>query len=103
MLVNESRSLILGPTDTEILAHFILRIALSGTIDSNNPVIQGIFALSSLKLHGDAKSFPYKHRVLSSITRSMNWLDETSLLRNLMATMLLYHYEVGPSQLLLPF
>ncbi|OCT48915.1 hypothetical protein CLCR_04894 [Cladophialophora carrionii] len=91
---NESRSLILGPTDEEVLAQFILTIAFSDPSDATNPVLQGVFALASLQLHGSEKSFRYKHLVISSVRESMNWLDEKTLLQNLMATMLLYHYEV---------
>jgi hypothetical protein len=92
--VNQSRSLILGPTDEEALAQFILRIALSEPSDSTNPVLQGVFALASLQLHGGLKSFRYKHHVMSSVKEPINWLDEKTLLQNLMGMMLLYHYEV---------
>ncbi|KIV87266.1 hypothetical protein PV11_02821 [Exophiala sideris] len=97
---NESRSLILGPTDEEVLAKFILRIAFSNPSDATNPVLQGVFALASLQLHGSLKSFRYKRLVISSVRESItvkesaNKLDEKTLLQNLMATMLLYHYEV---------
>jgi hypothetical protein len=94
MSVNESKSLILGPTDEAVLAHFILTIAFSYPSDTTNPVLQGVFALASLQLHGNLKSFRYKHLVISSLKESINWLDEKTLLQNLMATMLLYHYEV---------
>lgn len=92
--VNESRSLMLGPTDEEILAQFIMRIAFSSPSDATNPVLQGVLALASQQLHGSSKSFRYKHLVLLSVKGSINWLDEKTLLQNLMATMLLYHYEV---------
>jgi hypothetical protein len=92
--VSESRSLILGPTDEEILTQFILRIAFSNPSDATNPVLQGVFALASLQLYGSLKSFRYKHLVISSVKESINWLDEKTLLQNLMATMLLYHHEV---------
>lgn len=92
--VNESRSLILGPTDEEVLAQFILRIAFSNPSDETNPVLQGVFALASLQLHGSLKSFRYKHLVVSSVREPINWLDEKTLLQYLMAMMLLYHYEV---------
>jgi hypothetical protein len=95
--VNESRSLILGPTDEEILARFILTIAFSDPSDAANPVLQGVFALASLQLHGSLKSFRYKHLVIASVKESLNRLDEKTLLQNLMATMLLYHYEVASS------
>ncbi|KAI3323423.1 fungal-specific transcription factor domain-containing protein [Xylariaceae sp. AK1471] len=92
---NESRSLTLGPTDEEILVQFILRIAFSDPSDVTNPVLQGVFALASLQLHGNLKSFRYKYRVISSVKEPINWLDEKTLLQNLMGMMLLYHYELS--------
>lgn len=90
----------LGPTDADTLAHFILKIALSDpdVSDTKNPVLQAVFALSSLQLHGSssATAFRYKRRVVAKIaSQATDWLDERSLLRNLVATMLLYHYEVS--------
>jgi hypothetical protein len=76
------------------LAQFILRTAFSDSSDATNPVLQGVLALASLQLHGSLKSFRYKHLVISSIKESIGWLDEKTLLQNLMAIMLLYHYEV---------
>ncbi|KAH7084812.1 fungal-specific transcription factor domain-containing protein [Paraphoma chrysanthemicola] len=96
----ESTSLMLGPTDAETLAHFILQVALSGPESSNttNTVLQAVFALSSLQLYGSGSTsaFRYKKRVVAEIANAAtDWLDETALLRNLVATMLLYHCEVG--------
>lgn len=71
-----------------------MRIALSDPSDETNSVLQGVFALASLQLHGSSKSFRYKHRVVSLVKEPINWLDEKTLLQNLMAVMLLYHYEV---------
>jgi hypothetical protein len=68
------------------LAQFILRTAFSDSSDATNPVLQGVLALASLQR--------YKHLVISSIKESIGWLDEKTLLQNLMAIMLLYHYEV---------
>jgi hypothetical protein len=90
----------LGPTDAETLAHFILRIALSDPdpSDTTNSVLQAVFALASLQLHGSgsANAFRYKRRVVAEIaSEATDLLDERALLRNLVATMLLYHYEVG--------
>ncbi|KAL2060008.1 hypothetical protein VTL71DRAFT_9830 [Oculimacula yallundae] len=92
---NESRSLVLGPTDSEALTQFIFRVAFSNPADGNNPVLQGVLALASLKLHGGSKSFRYKHSVVSSVKEPINWADEKTLLQNLMAMMLLYHYELS--------
>jgi hypothetical protein len=76
------------------LAQFILRIAFSDPSDVTNPVLQGVFALASLQLQGSLKSFRYKHLVVSAVKEPINWLDEKTLLQNLMGMMLLYHYEV---------
>ncbi|KIV94490.1 hypothetical protein PV10_02254 [Exophiala mesophila] len=92
---NNSRSLTLGPTDEEALAQFILRIAFSNSSDATNPVLQGVFALASLQIHGNSQSLRYKHLVILSVKESWNRLDEKTLLQNLMATMLLYHYELS--------
>jgi hypothetical protein len=71
-----------------------MRIAFSDASDSTNPVLQGVLAISSLKLHGNTQGLQYKRFVMSSITETSDWEDEKTLLQNLMATMLLYHYEV---------
>lgn len=71
-----------------------MRVAFSDPSNATNPVLQGVFALASLQLHGGLKSFRYKHLILSSLKQSVDWLDEKTLLQNLIATMLLYHYEV---------
>ena len=76
------------------MAQFILRVAFSGPSDATNPVLQGVFALASLQLHGSLKSFRYKYLVISSFKEAANSLDEKKLLQNLIAMMLLYHYEV---------
>lgn len=84
------------------MAQFILRVAFSDPSDKTNPVLQGVFALASLQLHGSSKSFRYKHIVVSSVNEPIDWLDEKTLLQNLMAMMLMYHYEVvlpGPHKL----
>ncbi|KAF2647585.1 hypothetical protein K491DRAFT_784641 [Lophiostoma macrostomum CBS 122681] len=98
---NESRSLLLGPTDEAVLAQFILRVAFSEPADTDNPVLQAVFALVSLKLHGNLKSFHYKRLVISTVKDTAHWLeeehltDEKTLLQNLMAMMLLYHHEMS--------
>ncbi|PVH98335.1 hypothetical protein DM02DRAFT_596200 [Periconia macrospinosa] len=92
---NESKSLTLGPTDEEPLAEFILRVAFSSPSDPTNPVLQGVLALASLQVHGSSQSSRYKNRVVSSVIESMDWLDEQTLLQNLVGTMLLYHYELS--------
>lgn len=92
---HESKSLVLGPTDEEVLAQFILKVAFSDSSNATNPVLQCVFALASLQLQGSSKSFRYKHLAVSSVAKeNIDWLDEKTLLQNLMAAMLLYHYEV---------
>ncbi|KAL5387075.1 hypothetical protein DPSP01_003685 [Paraphaeosphaeria sporulosa] len=96
----ESTSLMLGPTDAETLANFILRIALSNSesSDTTNAVLQAVLAIASLQLHGNgsADAFRYKRRVVSNIAgETTDSLGERALLRNLVATMLLYHYEMS--------
>ncbi|KAH7330060.1 fungal-specific transcription factor domain-containing protein [Rhexocercosporidium sp. MPI-PUGE-AT-0058] len=95
VIVNESRSLILGPTDEKVLTQFILRVAFSDPSDEANPVLQGVFALASLQLHGSLKSFHYKHRVVTSISEPTDRIDEKTLLQYLIAMMLLYHHELS--------
>ncbi len=91
--------MILGPTDEEVLARFILRIALSDPSDKTNPVLQGVFALASLQLQGSLRSFRYRYSVVSAANEPIDWVDEKTLLRNLMAGMFMYHYEVVESKL----
>lgn len=86
--------MILGPTDEDVLAQFIMKVAFSNPSDADNPVLQAVFALAANQLHGSDKSFRYKHLVISLVNDSSNWLDEKTLLQNLVALMLLYHYEV---------
>lgn len=89
----------LGPTDEEILAQFILKVAFSQPSNATNPVLQSVFALAALQFHGSLESFRYKHLAVSSIAKAdIDWLDEKTLLQNLTATMLLYHYEVVYSE-----
>ncbi|KIW04968.1 hypothetical protein, variant [Verruconis gallopava] len=95
LFFNESRSLMLGPTDEEVLAHFIMRIAFSDAFDTTNPVLQAVFALASLQLHGSLKSFRYKRLVMSSVKEPTDWIDEKTLLQNLTSMMLLYHHELS--------
>lgn len=82
------------------MAQFILKVAFSEPSDASNPVLQSVFALASLQLHGSLKSFRYKHLAVASVVEeTIDWLDEKTLLQKLMAAMLLYHYEVGPPNL----
>jgi hypothetical protein len=90
--------LLLGPTAEETVAQFVLRIAFSDSLDDDNPVLQGVFALASLQLHGSDKAFDYKRRVMSIVAKSSERVDEKTMLQNLMGLMLLYHYEVRSSQ-----
>lgn len=80
------------------MAQFILKVAFSEPSNAANPVLQSVFALASLQLHGNIESFRYKRLAVSSVaTETIDGLDEKTLLQNLMAAMLLYHYEVAQS------
>ena len=90
--------MLLGSTNEEALTHFIARSGLTdGVDDTSNPILQGVNAIASLQLQGREASLLYKRRVMSLVKESEDWLDEQVLLRNLVATMLLYHYEVQQS------
>jgi hypothetical protein len=85
---------LLGPTAEESVAQFVLRVAFSDSLGDENPVLQGVFALASLQLHGNRKGFDYKRRVMTILAKSSDLVDEKTMLQNLMGLMLLYHYEV---------
>lgn len=59
-----------------------------------NPVMEGIFALSSLLLLGPSKSQGHKSRLVSMLQKNITRMDREGVLQNLIATMLLYQCEV---------
>jgi hypothetical protein len=93
-IVKESRTRILAPIMDESLAHFILKIAMINPISSSNLVLEGIFALSSVLLLDLSKSLYHKSRLISMLQRNITRTDRESVIRNLVATMLLFQCEV---------
>ncbi|PTB53579.1 hypothetical protein M431DRAFT_144107 [Trichoderma harzianum CBS 226.95] len=90
----ETKTRILAPVIDESLAHFIMRMAISNDGSSVNPVMEGIFALSSLLLLGPSKSQSHKSRLISMLQKNVTRMDREGVLQNLIATMLLYQCEV---------
>ncbi|KAK5994195.1 Transcription factor iacI-like protein [Cladobotryum mycophilum] len=91
---NETRFQVLAPIVDEALPQFILKVALSDSSSPSNLVLQSIFAISSLQLQGHSQSLLRQSRVISILRESVMQLDRQSVLQNLIATMLLYQYEV---------
>ncbi|KAF3076710.1 hypothetical protein CFAM422_001826 [Trichoderma lentiforme] len=94
LIVKETKTRILAPVIDESLAHFIMRMAISNDGSSVNPVMEGIFALSSLLLLGPSKSQSHKSRLISMLQKNVTRMDREGVLQNLIATMLLYQCEV---------
>ncbi|KAJ4315877.1 hypothetical protein N0V84_008146 [Fusarium piperis] len=86
------------------LMQVILQMALADSTPSSKAVLQGILALSSLRLSGNAAAFVHKTKAISALARSLS-LDKTRELtsKTVVASMLLYLYETthpsltGPS------
>ncbi|RSM08203.1 hypothetical protein CDV31_008211 [Fusarium ambrosium] len=99
-------------TDTQIpgadpprpLMQMILQMALADSTPSSKAVLQGVLALSSLRLSGNSAAFAHKTKAISALARSLS-LDKTRELtsKTVVASMLLYLYETthpsltGPS------
>lgn len=94
LIVKETKTRILAPVIDESLAHFIMRMAIINDGSSVNPVMEGIFALSSLLLLGPSKSQSHKSRLISMLQKNVTRMDREGVLQNLIATMLLYQCEV---------
>lgn len=94
LIVKETKTRILAPVIDESLAHFIMRMAITNDGSSDNPVMEGIFALSSLLLLGPSKSQSHKSRLISMLQKNVTRMDREGILQNLIATMLLYQCEV---------
>ncbi|RSL53160.1 hypothetical protein CEP54_010554 [Fusarium duplospermum] len=86
------------------LMQMILQMALADSTPSSKAVLQGILALSSLRLSGNSAAFAHKTKAISALARSLS-LDKTRELtsKTVVASMLLYLYETthpsltGPS------
>lgn len=77
------------------LARSLLVLGLSDATLSSRAVLQAILALSSLHVYGDTSAVAYKANAISLLIRAMNLENsEGSSFRKLVATMLLYAYEV---------
>lgn len=92
-VVNEFRWRILAPIIDEELAQFVMKVALFDP-SSSNVALQGVLTLSSLQLQGHSQSLIYQSRLISMLQGNILRLDRESVLQNLIATMLLYQYEV---------
>ncbi|RSL62836.1 hypothetical protein CEP53_004618 [Fusarium sp. AF-6] len=114
-LINRDESMLLDyymQTDTQIpgadpprpLMQMILQMALADSTPSSKAVLQGVLALSSLRLSGNSAAFAHKTKAISALARSLS-LDKTRELtsKTVVASMLLYLYETthpsltGPS------
>lgn len=84
------------PVLDDSLARFIMRVALSDSSFTSNLVLEGIFTIASLQLQGMSKSAARQHRLISMLRENIMQIDKENVLRNLVATMLLYQYEVSP-------
>ncbi|UKZ66062.1 uncharacterized protein TrAtP1_007244 [Trichoderma atroviride] len=93
-IVKESRARILAPIMDESLAYFVLKMAMTNPDSSFNLVLEGILALSSVLLAGPSKSQYYKTRLISMLQRDITRVDRESVIRNLIATMLLFQCEI---------
>ncbi|EEU43589.1 uncharacterized protein NECHADRAFT_82527 [Fusarium vanettenii 77-13-4] len=86
------------------LMQVILQMALADSTPSSKAVLQGILALSSLRLSGNFAAFAHKTKAISALARSLS-LDKTREMtsKTVVASMLLYLYETthpsltGPS------
>lgn len=78
----------------EALAHFVLRAALDNSYQSSNLILEGVFTIASLLLHGRAQSLEHRSRLIIMLQKTLHYTDRDSVLQNLVATMLLYQYEV---------
>jgi ABC-type Mn2+/Zn2+ transport system permease subunit len=93
-IVKETRTRILAPIMDESLAYFVLRMAMTNPDSSFNLVLEGILALSSVLLVEPTKSQYHKTRLISMLQRNITQVDRESVIRNLIATMLLFQCEV---------
>jgi hypothetical protein len=77
------------------LMQVILQMALADSTPSSKAVLQGILALSSLRLSGNSAAFAHKTKAISALARSLSF-DKTRELtsKTVVASMLLYLYEV---------
>ncbi|PTB34996.1 uncharacterized protein TrAFT101_008116 [Trichoderma asperellum] len=90
----ETRTRILAPIMDESLANFVLKMAMVKPNSSFNLVLEGIFALSSILLLGPSESQYHKARLITMLQKNITRVDRESVIRNLIATMLLFQCEI---------
>jgi hypothetical protein len=78
----------------EALAQFVLRAALDNSSNSSNLILEGVLIIASLQLQGRSRSLDRRSRLISMLQKTLRHADRNSVLQNLVATMLLYQYEV---------
>ena len=71
-----------------------MRVALSDLSSHMNLILEGVFALAALQLQEHSQSLIHQSRLVSMLRENLPRTDRESVLRNLIATMLLYQYEV---------
>lgn len=91
----ETRTRILAPVMDESLAYFVIKMAMTNPDSSFNLVLEGILALSSVLLVGPSKSQYHKTRLISMLQKNITQVDRESVIRNLVATMLLFQCEIS--------
>lgn len=72
---------------------------MANSDSSFNLVLEGILALSSVLLAGPSKSQYHKTRLISMLQKDITRVDRESVIRNLIATMLLFQCEVCKASL----
>lgn len=78
----------------EALAQFVLRAAIDNSSKSSNLILEGVLIIASLQLHGRSKSLARRSRLISMLQKTLRHTDRDSVLQSLVASMLLYQYEV---------
>ncbi|KAF4626634.1 hypothetical protein G7Y89_g11526 [Cudoniella acicularis] len=84
--------------DDSTISQFFLRIALMDETPASSAVLQGILALSSLKLYGGAEASLFKSKAISMLAASMKkGMHLSEHLRCLAASLLLGWYKISSS------
>jgi hypothetical protein len=94
LIVSAHRSQILSPIMDEALAQFVLRTALDDFSKSSNLILEGVLIIASLQLCGRSKTLDRRLRLISMLQRTLRHSDKNSVIQSLVASMLLYQYEV---------
>ena len=78
----------------DALAHFVMRAALSSPSSPLNMILEGIFAIAALQLGKHSESLVHQSRIISLLRTNIPQTDRESVMQNVIASMLLYQYEV---------